>query len=369
MPSIKLVNVSKRYGKVVALDKVNLEIDDGQYVCVLGPTGSGKTSLLRVIAGLTTPDDGEVYLENVLARGKPPEERGATYMFQNFALFPHMNVWNNTLFGPNAMNRSKQDAEETAGKMLKLVGLFERADAFPSELSGGMQQRVALARGLASGAKILLLDEPLGALDARLRVKMREQLRALVKEQKLTAVHVTHDREEAITISDKLVVLRKGQIEQMGSPQEVYDNPKSIFVANFVAETNFFEGVITGIKDGLSEIRIREGFKIHVRNISHKVGELVVASVKAERTLIKKHFEPSEANSLPGEVTDIRFLGSIVDYTVKLDNGDNVVSSIPILLSPNGFENKIRVIISFLPEDTAIYAYPKRGLTQELGVE
>ncbi|UCC33392.1 MAG: ABC transporter ATP-binding protein, partial [Candidatus Bathyarchaeota archaeon] len=234
MSIIKLVNVTKKFGEITALKQIDLSIEDGEYVCVLGQTGAGKTTLLRTIAGLAEPDEGEIYIEGKLVNRVPPERRNTVYMFQHFALFPHMNVWENVSFGPSIRNWDSREVRTVSSEILEMVRLSERRDAFPNELSGGMQQRVALARGIASGARILLLDEPLGALDARLRVDLRRQLRRLVKDQKLTAVHVTHDQEEALMTADRIVVLRKGKIEQVGTPHEVYSKPASIFAASFV---------------------------------------------------------------------------------------------------------------------------------------
>ncbi|MCD6593428.1 ABC transporter ATP-binding protein, partial [Candidatus Bathyarchaeota archaeon] len=234
LPLIELVNVTKRFGKIVALNRINLSVENGEYLCILGPTGAGKTTLLRLIAGLLEPDEGEIYIGGRKVNRVPPEKRNAVYMFQNYALFPHMNVWENVSFGPTIREWEPRRINDVTSEILEMVRLGERKDAYPHELSGGMQQRVALARGIAAGAKILLLDEPFGALDARLRVNLRTQLRSLVKDQGLTAIHVTHDQEEALMVADRIAILREGRIEQVGSPQEIYTNPKSIFVMSFV---------------------------------------------------------------------------------------------------------------------------------------
>ena len=173
MPLIELVNVTKRFGKIVALNCINLSVEDGEYLCVLGPTGAGKTTLLRLIAGLIEPDEGEIYIGGRKVNGIPPEKRNAVYMFQNYALFPHMNVWENVSFGPTIREWEPRRINDVTSEILEMVRLGERKDAYPHELSGGMQQRVALARGIAAGARILLLDEPFGALDARLRVNLQ----------------------------------------------------------------------------------------------------------------------------------------------------------------------------------------------------
>ena len=201
MSLIQLKDVTKTYDAITALDHLTLAIEDKEYVCILGPTGAGKTTLLRIIAGLLEPDEGEIYIDGKRVNGLPPEERNAVYMFQQYALFPHMNVWENVSFSPVIKDYSETRIERLTQEILDMVKLTERSDALPHELSGGMQQRVALARGLASGARILLLDEPLGALDARLRIELRVDLKRFAKKSGFTVIHVTHDQEEAIIVA------------------------------------------------------------------------------------------------------------------------------------------------------------------------
>jgi spermidine/putrescine transport system ATP-binding protein len=264
MVLIKISNVTKKFGEIKALDSIDLDVMNGEYLCILGPTGAGKTTLLRIIAGLLNPDQGDVYIDGKWMNNVPPEGHNAVYMFQQYALFPHMNVWKNVSFGPLIKNMDKERIDNLTSEILEMVRLENRKDAYPNELSGGMQQRVALARGLSSGSRILLLDEPLGALDARLRVDIRAQLRQLVKDQKLTAIHVTHDQEEALMIADRIAIIRNGEIEQIGTPHETYLNPKSIFVTSFVGGANFFEGNIRDKKHSFYTIEIRGGIKIRV---------------------------------------------------------------------------------------------------------
>jgi len=202
LPDVELINVTKRYGKVVAVKNISLSVKDQEYVTLLGPSGCGKTTTLRLIAGLAEPDEGQILISNREVTNTPPEDRGIGFVFQNYALFPHLDLWGNTTYGPTVKGWSDEDTEKLAKQMLEMVRLSGREDAFPDELSGGMQQRSALARALAAGTQLLLLDEPLGALDAKLRVILRYELRKLVEDLKLTAIHVTHDQEEAMTISD-----------------------------------------------------------------------------------------------------------------------------------------------------------------------
>jgi len=357
--------VTKKFGDIIALDHINLTINDGEYLCILGQTGAGKTTLLRIIAGLLKPDEGEIYIGGKLVNSVPPEKRNAVYIFQHFALFPHMDVWQNVSFGPVIKDWDKNRIKKLTFEILDMVRLAERRDAFPNELSGGMQQRVALARGIASGARILLLDEPLGALDARLRVDIRAQLRKLAKDQGLTAVHVTHDQEEALMIADRVVVLRNGQIEQIGTPHEIYSKPESIFVTSFVGGANFIEGNVVTLDDSGSIIELRGGLQVHVSDRSRRIGETVVIAVRLEDVSVGKTVEDG-ANNFSGVVETAMFIGGSMEYGVRLRN--EVLVSSRVLLSETfrAHEAGERVVVSFHPENCYIFSYPKVGLLKEI---
>jgi len=359
------VNVTKKFGEVAALSHLQLSIEDGEYVCVLGQTGAGKTTLLRTIAGLTEPDEGEIFIEGKLVNGIPPEKRDAVYVFQHFALFPHMNVWENVSFGPSIRNWDRQKVKTVSSEILEMVRLSDRQDAYPEELSGGMQQRVALARGIASGARILLLDEPLGALDARLRVDLRRQLRRLVKDQKLTAVHVTHDQEEALMTADRIVILRKGQIEQIGTPNEIYLKPKSIFVASFVGGANFLEGNIVKVDNSGSTIETREGHHIRVVQRNRKIGEKVVVAVRLEDISVSSSLTYG-SNVLSGRVESVTFIGGFMKNQVSLGNGSTIYSETLISTRQDEIKKGEEVKISFHPERCHLFPYPKAGLLKEI---
>ncbi len=357
--------MTKKFGEIVALDHLALSIDDGEYLCILGQTGAGKTTLLRMIAGLLEPDEGEIYIDGKLVNGVPPEKRNAVYMFQQFALFPHMDVWQNVAFGPVIQDWDEDRIKNITFEILEMVRLAERRDAFPNELSGGMQQRVALARGIASGARILLLDEPFGALDARLRVDLRTQLRKLVKDQGLTAVHVTHDQEEALMIADRVVVLRNGRIEQEGTPHEIYSKPQSVFVTSFVGGANFIEGTVAKVDDSGAIIEFRGGLRIHVSGRSKRIGENVVVAVRLEDVSIGVTVK-DDANNLSGVVETAMFIGDSMEYGVRLEN--EVLVACRILLSGRfrAYEVGERVTISFHPENCYVFSYPKGGLLKEI---
>ncbi|MBS7624881.1 ABC transporter ATP-binding protein [Candidatus Bathyarchaeota archaeon] len=369
MPSIKLVNVTKSYGNVTAIKNLSLNVDDGEYVCVLGPTGSGKTTLLKLIAGIIKPDKGEIYIDNKLVNNVSPQERNVAYVPQYYALFPHLRVIDNVAFGPLSRGVRREDAYEISMKTLEMMRLSWRADSFPHELSGGMQQRLALARGLASGAKILLLDEPLGALDARLRVELRFKLKDMAERNKLTVIHVTHDQEEAMSLADKLVILRNGEIIQEGSPSHIYNEPASIFVAHFVGGANFFEGFVAEKDEYGSWIQLRNGPLLRVNDATRPVGEKVVVMVREEKTEILKMVKRVEGiNLLTGRIEDIRFLGNFISYSILLDNGDKIVSRTPTIASIGRFKIGERVYVRLNAEDLKIFSYPSHGLYKELEV-
>ena len=242
--SIEISQVSKKFGNFTALDNISLNIPNGELTALLGPSGSGKTTLLRIMAGLESPDSGSVKFFGEDSTNKQTKDRKVGFVFQHYALFKHMSVFENVAFGlkvrPRSTKPSKEEIKERVFKLLSMVQLQSMANRLPSELSGGQKQRVALARALAVEPKVLLLDEPFGALDAKVRQELRRRLRYLHDEIHITSVFVTHDQEEALEVSDKIVILNKGKIEQMGTPEEVYDNPSNPFVYSFLGNVNLF---------------------------------------------------------------------------------------------------------------------------------
>ena len=366
MPTLRVLSLSKRFGAVRAVDDATFEVSDGEYLCILGSTGSGKTTLLRLIAGILRPDEGETYIDETLMNETPPEDRNVVYVPQTYALFPHMTVLENVMFGPVARRVPQKKAKEKAMSVLQLVRLDHRTDALPSELSGGMQQRVALARGLASGAKLLLLDEPLGALDARLRIELRGELKRIAKDSGLTVIHVTHDQEEAMSIADKILILRKGRVQQHGTPFHVYRKPENLFVANFVGRTNFLEGIIDSRDREKTTVRLRQNMYVDVADTSHEREEYLIIAVREESTRLTRDDPGTGMNVLDGEITRKYFLGNSIRFEVKLKNGDRV-SSLVMTDDPIGrLKMGDRVRVSFNPRNTLVYDYPTLGLRHEL---
>ena len=368
MPEVRVVDITKKFGKkIVAVDNVSLQVKDKEYFSLLGPSGCGKTTLLRLIAGLVKPDQGEIYIENELVNDVPPEDRGIGFVFQTFALFPHMNAWDNVTYGPRVKALEKEKSERIGREVLEMVKLYERLDAFPNELSGGMMQRVALARALAAGAKLLLLDEPLGQLDAKVRKELRYELRRMVKELGLTAIHVTHDQAEAMAISDRIAVMKKGRILQVGTPEELYMRPQHIFVAHFIGESNFLEGYVTKVEEEETTVELRGSILVHVLDKTKKKGDKVVMAIRPEVLSIEKD-RRRDANTLFGEVERVHFEGTNIRYEVRLENEDVVVVVRPALRE-EWFSVGEKVTLSFPPEKSLVFAYPERGLGEELAVE
>jgi len=369
MPDVKLVNVTKTFakGRIVAVDHINLHVYDGEYLTLLGPSGCGKTTTLRMIAGLIEPDEGEIYIGDRLVTGLPPEDRDIGFVFQQYALFPHMNVWDNVTYGPTVKAWEEEKRERVGREMLEMVKLYERADAIPKELSGGMMQRVALARALAAGAKLLLLDEPLGALDAKIRFELRYELRKLVKDLGLTAIHVTHDQGEAMAISDRIAIMKKGKILQVGTPQELYMRPKHIFVANFIGESNFLEGYVIETSNEDCVIELRGGLIVKAHDKTRSKGERVVVAVRPETLSIEKGHKKG-LNCLAGFIERFRFEGTDVRYEVRLKNEDVVVVVRPALMG-EWFNEGEKVTVCFSPDTSYVFAYPSAGLRSELALE
>jgi ABC-type Fe3+/spermidine/putrescine transport system ATPase subunit len=369
MPNLILSNITKRYGKILALDHVDLEIKDKEYVTLLGPSGCGKTTLLKIIAGLVSPDEGEVIINGKVVNDVPPEERNIGFVFQNYALFPHMNLWENVTYGPTIKGWSEEMKNKVANEMLSMVSLIERKQSFPNELSGGMQQRAALARALSTGTSLLLLDEPLGALDVKTRTELRYELRKLIKDLGLTAIHVTHDQEEAMTISDRIIVMRKGRIEQIGSPEELYSNPRTPFIANFIGESNFFDGSILRMNKENSMIEIRGGLILETKTEKYHEGERVVIAIRPEHISLEP-YTPADINLLPGKIERILFFGWIIKYDVRLINNDLVTVRVPMEeIGKRKFNVGDKVSIRINPMKIHVFVYPKEGLKEAIKTE
>ncbi len=366
LPEVRIENVSKKFGKITAVENVTVTIKDQEYFSLLGPSGCGKTTLLRLIAGLIEPDSGEIYIGGKLVNDVPPEDRDVGFVFQTFALFPHMTAWNNVTYGPKVKGYDMAGATTIGHEVLEMVKLHERLDAFPSELSGGMMQRVAVARALAAGAKLLLMDEPLGQLDAKVRNEIRYEIRRMVLDLGLTGIHVTHDQSEAMAISDRIAVMKKGRILQVGTPQELYMKPESVFVAHFIGESNFLEGYVSSKTSGGAVIELREGLKVRALNGTVSETKEVILSVRPE-TLVVTKGAGKTPNSLVGKVERITFEGPHHRYEIRLEN-DELVVAIRSSLTGEWFGIGDEVTVTFPVKNTHIFPYPEGGLKEEISV-
>ncbi len=361
MPRVDVVNVSKNFGAIQALSRVNLTVDDGSYVCFLGPSGCGKTTLLRIIAGFIEPDEGDVYIDGKSMKGIPPEKRGIGFVFQDIALFPHMRIVDNVSFGPEVRRWSYKDALKAALSCLEKVRVDLDHSIYPMEVSGGVAQLVSIARALAVKSKLLLLDEPLGALDPKMRIYMKYRLREIVKSFGLTAIHVTHDQDEALSIADKVVVMRRGKIIQTGSPKELYWKPKSLFVAYFVGEANIIE-VVARYSDG-SYIADGGGFKLVCGWVPNPIeeGRRAVLAVRPEAFRIID--QPMEKNTLRVEVSSAKRIGRLLHLDILLPGSIHVKAKIK---SDANIEPGSKIYVK-IPEDRCfLYPYPKEGLEEEI---
>jgi len=326
--AINIRGVSKIYNPgsvqaVQALDTVSLTINDNEFFTLLGPSGCGKTTLLRLIAGFEQVSGGEILLFNEEIENLEPSQRPVNTVFQHYALFPHMTVAQNVAFGLERLKKPRTEIDATVTKVLELVKMSELAERRPNQLSGGQQQRVALARALAPSPKVLLLDEPLSALDLKLRQAMRQELKQLQQETGITFVFVTHDQEEALAMSDRIAVMSNGEIQQIGSPTEIYEHPVNRFVADFIGDTNFLEGEITAINDDLVTCRVGKNKIFEAENSGeHNVGDAVTLFLRPEKITLNSTSNQSVGESHPGEVTNIIYLGNQAMLTINL--GDDV---------------------------------------------
>src|SRR5438128_7267109 len=254
MAFLELEDITKLFGRNTAVDRINLSVEQGEFLTLLGPSGCGKTTILRMVAGFETPSEGNILLDDEDITNRAASKRPMGMVFQSYALFPHMTAEQNIAFGMSIQHKPKEVIKQRCAELLELVGLSDKGRSYAHQLSGGQQQRIALARALAVEPKVLLLDEPLSALDAKVRVSLRNEIRRIQQQLKMTAIYVTHDQEEALAISDRIAVMAKGRIEQLDHPEEIYSNPRSVFAATFVGSSNRFNGVVQSAEDGTCRV-------------------------------------------------------------------------------------------------------------------
>ena len=328
MAFIEIQNLFKRFKDVVAINRIQLEINKGEMLTLLGPSGCGKTTTLRCIAGLEKPEEGDIIIDGqpMLSAGfVPPSKRGIGMVFQNYAVWPHMKVFSNIVYGLKLQKIPKKKMREQAEQVLELVGLAGLEDRYPSQLSGGQQQRVALARALVTNPKVLLLDEPLSNLDAKLREELRFEIKSLVRRMGITSVYVTHDQAEAMVISDRIAVMESGNVVQIDTPHEIYKNPANKFVADFIGTMNFLSGEIVEVLQDQNAVSVRTEFSDRVvcmtpDGTAATQGEKVFASIRPED--VKVFTEPPQAteNVFKGKIVHKAYLGNFLFFFVSVND-------------------------------------------------
>jgi len=341
---VRLDRITKRFDDVVAVDDISLEIDRGSFFAMLGPSGCGKTTTLRMIGGFEEPTEGTIYLGDEPVTGRPPYKRDVNTVFQSYALFPHLSIFENVAFGLRRRGIRGQDVRGRVTEILRLVGLAGLEKRKPRQLSGGQQQRVALARALVNRPRVLLLDEPLGALDLKLRKQMQLELKAIQHDVGITFVHVTHDQEEAMTMADGIAIMNAGKIEQLGSPNELYEEPKTAFVAGFLGISNLLPGTISGA----DTVRLDDGTTVRVpaEALKGRDGRIAVG-VRPE----KIRLDHGEENRLTGRLLETAYVGVATQYVLETKAG-NV--SLYVQNSEPGARQEAPSQISWSPDSTFV---------------
>ena len=328
---VELVDCTKHFGETAAVDRINLKIAAGTYCCLLGPSGCGKTTILRMIAGHETPTSGEVRIDGENVVGLPPVRRGTAMMFQDYALFPHLSCLDNVAFSLKMSGAAKADRRERARRILARVQMVQFADRVPAQLSGGQKQRIALARALITNPRVLLLDEPLSALDEYLRLQMRGELRRMQRDLGITFIHVTHTQPEAIALADLVVVMDQGHIEQAASAQDVYTKPVTAYVARFMGGQNVFAGRVSEITNGVVVLDMTERGRIEfpASNPIPSIGSTAHVSVRRDRIHLTKQNAAGIVNTVSGKVRAIEYQGTWVKVTLEGATSEDFVVNLP----------------------------------------
>ena len=346
---IELCKLRKNFGDLAAVDGIDLQVPGGEFFSLLGPSGCGKTTTLRMIAGFEQPTSGQIILDGSDVAYTPPHQRNVNTVFQNYALFPHLNVFDNVAFGLRRARRPKAEVKQRVGQALELVQLsgYERRKS--SQLSGGQQQRVALARALVLNPAVLLLDEPLGALDAKLRKALQIELKALQQEVGITFLYVTHDQEEALTMSDRLAVMNAGHVEQVGAPQDVYEDPETLFVADFLGVSNLMEARIVSSGAGACKVAV-DGYELETRGTDLNITGAAKIVIRPELVELEEHGAPSGQNRIPGMVERLVYVGSAVQVIVRAATGDSLQALVQNTGKGPSFEQGTPVQVHLPPD-------------------
>lgn len=320
-PMVEIINVDKNFGKNHVVKNLNMSVYAGEFLTMLGPSGCGKTTTLRMIAGFEQPTGGSIKVEGINVEDKEPFERDVNTVFQSYALFPHKNIYDNIAFGLKVKKVGKAEIEQRVKEMLTMVQLEGFEKRMPSQLSGGQKQRVAIARALINKPKVLLLDEPLGALDLKLRKQMQIELKRLQKKLGITFIYVTHDQEEALTMSDRIAVMKDGVLEQLATPDEIYERPHTKFVADFIGESNVFDATVVSEENGRLVLQTETG-KVIAKDNNNSIGEMVHVSVRPEKTKFSRNVV--EGFEFSGIVKEHIYVGSVIKSIVVMPNGQEI---------------------------------------------
>jgi putative spermidine/putrescine transport system ATP-binding protein len=350
MEAVRLEGITKRFGETVAVDGVSLVVQRGEFVCLLGPSGCGKTTTLRMVAGFVEPDEGTIFIAGRDVTDRPPNRRDLGMVYQSYALFPHMTVAENVAFGLRMRGVTGPAVKERVERALTLVALEGLESRKPGQLSGGQQQRVALARAIVIQPTVLLLDEPLSNLDAKLRKRMQIELKALQRTVGITTIHVTHDQEEALTLADRLVILNHGRIEQVGTPREVYNRPRGAFVADFLGRTNFLNGRVTGVDpaSGALAFTADSGDALRIGDAPPlAAGTPAKAFIRPERVELRPPGDGHRENTLAGQIEQVIFSGSVVTIEVRTTSGGHLVVERPSDVAAESYRagDKVAVVL------------------------
>ena len=319
---VEMIGVNKRYGSNHVVKDLNLIVNEGEFLTLLGSSGCGKTTTLRMIAGFEEPTTGSIKVEGVPVEEKEPYERNVNTVFQTYALFPHKTIFDNIAYGLKMKKVPKEEIKERVLEMMDMVQLTGFEKRYPAQLSGGQKQRVAIARALINRPRVLLLDEPLGALDLKLRKQMQLELKRLQKKLNITFIYVTHDQEEALTMSDRIAIMHDGIVDQLDTPTEIYEHPATRFVATFIGETNTYDGCVTSITNGIATITLENGAVRVKCDESFSILEYATVSVRPEKMRFAK--EPHDGFELVAVVKDYIYVGSVLKCIVSLPNGNEL---------------------------------------------
>lgn len=343
MPKLTFNSVIKKFGQKQVINGLTFVIDDGEFIVLLGPTGAGKTTTLKLFAGLEKPNNGSILFDDEEISEVPTEDRKIGFVFEQFNLFPHMHVMDNLTYGPRVQRENLKEANTAAREILDMMYLEDTQKLYPNELSGGMKQRVGIARAISSNAQLLLMDEPLGALDAKIRGSLRIELRNLVKTLGLTCVMATHDTHEAFTIADRILCMNNGQIEQMGTPEELYNSPQTPFVANLIAECNNYEGSIIEKGEEFDLVKLENGFSLSITPSDFELNSRVLLIIRANDIIYDNHAKDKQTNKLELNIINSRLLGDFYRWTCAF--GDDILK-FKKMITPEILHQKLVVEIT-----------------------